>query len=90
MVQRYFQIFGLYARRTVVCVTEPTTEKFPFMLGKKTSFMDETVVYCKPISPGSHYRAFESVCRSGGNNAPDRPNPTLIKDLIEMMESWFV
>ncbi|GFU15763.1 transposable element Tcb2 transposase [Trichonephila clavipes] len=41
-------------------------------------------------SPDSQWRAIQNVCSSGGNEAPNIINPTLLKDIvIEVVEQGF-
>ncbi|GBO38435.1 hypothetical protein AVEN_18411-1 [Araneus ventricosus] len=44
-VRRYLHNAGLYSRRPIVCVPpQRTTKKSPFMLGKRTRSLDQTVI----------------------------------------------
>ncbi|GFU70620.1 paired domain-containing protein [Trichonephila clavipes] len=47
------------------------------------------LLYSKQTSPDSDWRAIHDICLSGGNEAPDIINPTLLNDTVtEVVEQW--
>ncbi|GBN50074.1 hypothetical protein AVEN_163975-1 [Araneus ventricosus] len=76
------------------CVCPPTDDREgPAYVGQENTFPgpdSNGLLYSSQTSPDSHWRTIHGVCRSGGNNVPDRINPTLLKDTVtEVVESGF-
>ncbi|GFX38018.1 uncharacterized protein TNCV_3836171 [Trichonephila clavipes] len=73
------------------CVYPSTDEREgPTYLGQENTFPgpnSDALLYSLQTSPNSHWRAIQDVCSSGGNEAPEIINLTLLKDtVIELVE----
>ncbi|GFX24228.1 paired domain-containing protein [Trichonephila clavipes] len=69
-----------------LCVYSSTDDREgPAYLGQENTFLrpdSDGLLYSLTMSPDSHWRAIQDDCTSGGNEAPDIINPTLLKDTV--------
>ncbi|GFT90603.1 DDE_3 domain-containing protein [Trichonephila clavipes] len=69
-----------------LCVHSSTDDKEgPAYLGQENSFPgpdSDELLYSLQTSPDSDWKAIQVVCSSGGNEASDIINSTLLKDTV--------
>ncbi|GFX08554.1 HTH_Tnp_Tc3_2 domain-containing protein [Trichonephila clavipes] len=85
-VRRPLHNSGLSAKRPVVCVPLNIRQRRARLSwAREQTFPgpdSDEFLYSLHTSPYSHWRTIQDVCLSGGNEALDIINPTLLKDTV--------